>query len=75
MKGTMTDESMAPLMIGAFPPIRIVAPLSIPGLMALVILLMQCMQRTQSSGMSFSSWVFSSHSRALVGHLSTTTRL
>src|SRR3990172_5685441 len=71
MKGTITEESIAPLTMGAFAPISIVAPLSSPGLMALLILSMQCMQRTQSCGMSLSSCALLSHSRALVGHLST----
>ena len=47
-KGTSTDESSAPCMMGALEPIRITAPRSLPGRSALGITLMQCMQCTHS---------------------------
>ena len=46
--GTNTEDNRAPCTIGAFEPISSVAPRSLPGLSALGITLMQCMQRTHS---------------------------
>src|SRR3990170_4140597 len=50
--------------MGAFPPMRMVAPLSTPGRRAFGISFMQCMQRTQSSTSSSSSCFCSFQARA-----------
>ena len=49
MNGTTTQDRNADCTIVALPPIRIVAPLSLPTCNAFGISLMQCMQRVQFS--------------------------
>ena len=57
MKGTMTHDMKADFTMVDFAPIMMVAPFSLPCLMALPITLMQCMQRVHSSAFTESSWV------------------
>ena len=53
----MTHDMKADFTMVDFAPIMMVAPFSLPCLIALPITLMQCMQRVHSSAFTESSWV------------------
>jgi hypothetical protein len=57
MKGTTTVPIRSPILSVRLPPIRMVAPVSVPCASAPVITLMQCMQRTQLLLSISSAWV------------------
>ena len=66
MNGTITVPMVSPILSVRLPPISTLTPRSVPGLSALVMTLMQCMQRTQLL-LSTSSVSSSFSESALVG--------
>src|SRR3989344_4510977 len=71
MNGTTTVPKVSPIFSVRLPPMRMETPLSSPGLSALVMTLMQCMQRTQLR-LSTASVSSSLSDSALVGQRATT---